>query len=41
MNIIHHDSCQVVCFFIGPGGYCLLQYADNQRYQLFITRQVV
>lgn len=28
-------------FFIGPGGYYLLQYADNQHYQSFITRQVV
>ena len=40
-DIHYPDSCQVVCFFIGPGGYCLLQYADNQHYQSFITRQVV
>ena len=40
-DIHYPDSCQVVCFVIGPGGYYLLQYADNQHYQSFITRQVV
>ena len=39
--LTHQDSCQVVCFFIGPGGYDLPQYADNQHYQSFITCQVV
>ena len=41
INITHRNSCQVVCFFIGPGSYGLLQYVDNQHYQSFITRQVV
>ena len=41
INITHRNSCQVVCFFIGPGGYRLLQCADIQHYQSFITRQVV
>ena len=41
ISITHQDSCQVVCFFIGPGGYRLLQRADNQNYRSFITRQVV
>ena len=41
VNITHQDSCQVVCFFIGPGGYRLLQCADIQHYQYFITCQVV
>ena len=41
ISITHQDSCQVVCFFIGPGGYRLLQRADNQHYQSFVTRQVV
>ena len=40
-KITHRDSCQVVCFFIGPGGYRLLQHADNKRYKSFITRQFV
>ena len=29
INATHQNSCQVVCFFIGPGDYCLLQCADN------------
>ena len=41
INITHRNFCQVVCFFIGLGGYGLLQYIDNQQYQSFITRQVV
>ena len=41
INITHRNFCQVVCFFIGLGGYGLLQYVDNQQYQSFITRQVV
>ena len=41
MNITHRNSCQVVCFFIGPGGYSLPQRADIQHYQSFITRQVI
>ena len=41
VNMTHQDSCQVVCFFIGPGGYRLLQRADNQHYRPFATRQVV
>ena len=41
INITHRNSCQVVWFFIGLGGYGLLQYVDNQQYQSFITRQVV
>ena len=39
--LTHQESCPVVCFFIGPGGYHLPQYTDNQYYQSFITRQVV
>ena len=35
VNMTHQDSCQVVCFFIGPGGYRLLQHADNQHYRPF------
>ena len=29
INMTHRNSCQVVCFFIGPGDYRLLQCADN------------
>ena len=41
INLTHWNSCQVVCFFIGPGGYRLLQCTDIQHYRSFITRQVV
>ena len=40
-HITTNVSCQVIGFFIGPGGYRLLQCADIQHYQSFITRQVV
>ena len=29
IDMTHRNSCQVVCFFIGPGDYRLLQCADN------------
>ena len=41
INITHQNSCQVVCFFIGPGDYRLLQHADIQYYLSFIICQVV
>ena len=41
ISITHQKSCQVVSFFIGLGGYRLLQFIDNQYYQSHIIRQVV
>ena len=41
IDITHRNSCQVVCFFIGPGRCVLLQYLDIQADNSFVTRQVV
>ena len=41
INIVHHDSCQVVCFFIGPGRCVLSQHLNIQSDNSFATCQVV
>ena len=41
INITHRNSCQVVCFFIGPGRCVPLQHLDIQADNSFVTRQVV
>ena len=40
-DIHYPDSCQVVCFFIGPDRCVLSQYFDIQIDNSFVTRQVV